>query len=309
MKHPSSIKIAAFIISAACAMIVSATPIATAQSGPSFSVTYDLLPYQDFDEPIIGTVEGTDTTYLDHPQTLLRKMKASLSYPIVFSQGRTVLVNDLSYQLIEFKYRQLTYPLKRLHAASYTLMLQHRLSQKWSVWALGTPSLASDLEAEVSEKDFNFQAAAIFIRHFSERFSLGLGAAYTTQFGSGEAVPILAFDWNNGKNLMARAIIPSSLEIWYRPGPRVDLGLLVSGDGNNFHGDPEIYHVANPELRYTMLTIGPAARIRLARYIRLNIEGGIIGLHRSEFFDGDTESDSHDLKPSQYGRVGLTFGV
>jgi len=308
MRYASAIKIAVFIVMAVCATIISAVPAAKAQSGPSFSVTYDLLPYQDFDDPIIDTVVGTDTTFLDHPQAQLRKLRASLSYPIVISRDRTVLVNDLSYQLIEFEYRKLTYPLKRLHSASYTLMLQHRLSRKWSVWALGTPSLASDLGAEISENDFNFQAAAIFIRHFSDRLSLGFGAAYTTQFGSGEVVPILALDWNNGKNLMAKAILPASLEFWYRPGARVDLGFLLSGDGNNFRGDTGVYHVANPELRYTMLTVGSAARIRLAGPLRLHIEGGIIGLHRFEFFDGDTETASHDLKPSQYARIGLTFG-
>ncbi|HWR84204.1 MAG TPA: DUF6268 family outer membrane beta-barrel protein [Candidatus Deferrimicrobium sp.] len=309
MKHANSINVTVFIVMAACAIIMSAIPIAKAQSGPSLSVTYDLLPYQDFDDPVIDTVVGTDTTFLDHPQAQLRKLRASLSYPIVFSEGRTVLVNDLTYQLIEFKYRELSFPLERLQSASYTLMLQHRLSQKWSVWALGTPSLASDLGAEVTQRDFNFQAAAVFIRHFSERLSLGFGAAYTTQFGSGEVVPILAFDWNNGKNLMAKAILPASLEFWYRPVAAVDLGLLLSGDGNNFRGDPDVYHVADPELRYTMLTVGPAARIRLAKYVRLNIEGGLIGLHRFEFFDGDTEAASHDLKPSQYARIGLNFGA
>ncbi len=278
------------------------------QAGPSFSVTWDFLPYQDFDDPVVDTVIGTDTTFLDDPQAQLRKLRASLTYPVVLWGGRTVLVNDLSYQLIEFKYRSLEYPLERLHSASYTLMLQHRLSQEWSVWALGTPALASDLEAEVSEDDFNFQTAAVFIRHFGERFSLGFGAAYSTQFGSAEPIPVLAFDWNNGKNLMTKAILPVSLEFWYRPSQRVDLGLRVSGDGNNFHGDPDIYNAADPELRYTMLTVGPSARILLSRWVRLSIEGGIIGLHRFEFYNGDDEVASYDLKPSQYIRVGLHYG-
>ena len=308
MGHNSLNKINILILMAVGVMMVNAGSTATAQSGPTFTVTYDLLPYQEFDEPIIDNVAGTDTTYLDNPRVQLRKLKGSLTYPVVFSGGRTVLVNDFAYQLIEFEYRGLDYPLERLQAASYTLMLQHRLSPGWSVWALATPTLASDLQAEISEDDFNFQAAAIFIRHFSDRLSLGFGAAYTTQFGSGEVVPVLAFDWNNGKNLMARGIIPTSLEFWYRPGPRVDLGLVVSGDGNNFRGDPDIYQVQNPEVRYTMLTVGPAVRISLAPFIRLNMEGGIIGFHRFEFFDGDTESSSHDLKPSQYARIGVTFG-
>ena len=307
MRQLNSIEKVLFLIIVAGTLVISGSLAAQAQSGPSLSVSYDLMPYQDFDNPIIDTVMGTDTTFLDNPQMQLRKLRASLSYPIIFSEGRTVLVNDFSYQLMEFRYRQFVYPLERLHSASYTLMLQHRLSEKWSLWALSTPSLASDLEAEVSEDDFNFQAAVIFIHHFSGRFSLGFGVAYSTQFGSAEPIPLLGFDWNNGRNLMAKAILPVSLEFWYRPSQKLDLGLLVSGDGNNFQGDPDIYEVVNPELRYTMLTVGPAARISLSKHIRLNIEGGIIGLHRFEFFDGDNEAASFDLKPSHYVRVGLQY--
>ena len=295
-------------IAVICGLVLGLGETAKAQPGPSFSISYDLLPYQDFDNPIMADASGNDTTYLENPQAQLRKLRTSLSYPIVFSKGRTVLVNEFSYQLIEFRYRQLGYPLERLHSASYTLMLQHRLSTGWSVWALGTPSLASDLKAEVSENDFNFQAAAVFIRHFSSRFSLGIGTAYSTQFGSAEIVPILAFDWNNGKNLMAKAILPVSLEFWYRPSNRLDVGLLLSGDGNNFRGDPDIYQVENPELRYTMLTVGPAAKVKLYEGVFLTCEAGLLGLHRFEFYDDDTEDTSYDLKPSQYVRIGFQCG-
>lgn len=304
MKGIRSAKAVLFLAVAICTLIVGTYMVALAQPGPSVSVSFDILPYQDFDEPIILD----DSTSIDHAQVQLSKSRATFSFPIVFSEGRTVLMNEFSYQLIEFTYRDLENPLERLHSGSYTLMLQHGLSQKWSLWALATPSLASDLEAEVSENDFSFQAAVIFIRHYSERFSLGLGAAYSTQFGSAVPLPVLAFDWNNGKNLMAKAILPVSLEFWYRPGQRVDLGLLVSGDGDNYRGDPDIYEVADPELRYTMLTLGPAAKINLARKLHLNLEAGLIGLHRFEFYDGDEEEASFDLKPSQYVRVGLQYG-
>ena len=304
MRHINPIKPGLIIGVVVGALLINVPMIAKSQPGPTVSVSYDFLPYQDFSDPIIVD----DSTTIDDASVQVRRLRASLSYPIVFSEGRTVLVNEFTYQLIDFSYRKLGNPLERLHSASYTLMLQHRLSQKWSVWALGTPSLASDLQAEVSEDDFNFQVVALSIRHFSDRFSLGFGAAYSTQFGSAMPLPVLAFDWNNGKNMMAKAILPVSLEFWYRPNQRLDLGLLVTGDGNNFHGDPTVYGVINPELRYTMLTVGPAARISFSKNTRLNVEAGIIGLHRFEFFDGDNEVASYDLEPSQYVRVGLQYG-
>lgn len=275
-----------------------------AQSGPSTSISYDLLPYQDFSDPI---VQDDDTEIAD-ARVRLSKVRASLSFPVVLSGGRTVLINDFSYQLVEFEYENWDFALKTMHSASYTLMVQQRLGQKWSVWAVGTPSLASDLRAEVTENDFNIETAVVFIRHFSERLSLGAGAAYTTQFGSGEFVPLLGLDWNNGRNLMIRAIIPDALEFWYRPDPRMYLGLLVSGDGNSYRGDPERYLVADPELRYTMLTVGPVMRISLSKLVQLQVEAGVIALHRFEFYDGDREAGSYDLEPSHYVRLGLRFG-
>lgn len=304
MRQFKSLERILFVIAVAGFLVISGNMIAQAQPGPSISISNDFLPYQDFDEPI-DTGNGS---FVDNAQVQLKKMKASLSYPIIFSEGRTVLVNEFSYQLIEFKYRNFTESIKKLHAASYTLMLQHQLSEKWSVWAIGTPSLASDLEADISKDDFNFQAVSIFIRQYSERLSIGYGAAYSTQFGSVVPLPVLAVDWNNGSNLMVKAILPVSLEFWYRPGARVDFGLVVAGDGNNFNGDPDIYDVTSPELRYTMLTLGPAARIKLSNHMLLNLEAGLVGLHRFEFYDGDDEVASYDLKPSRYFRLGIQFG-
>jgi len=275
-----------------------------AQPGPTFSVSYDILPYQDFDKPIILE----DSSSINNAQVKISTVRANFSYPIVFSESKTILVNEFSYQLIEFEYRNLSNPINRLHSGSYTLMLQQRVSEKWSLWVLATPSIASDLKAEVSKDDFNFQAAMISIRHFSERFSLGFGAAYSTQFGSKIPLPVIAFDWNNGENLIAKAILPVSLEFWYRSNSHLDVGIVVSGDGNNFHGDPEIYKVTNPELRYTMLTIGPAAKLKVSNKLVLNFETGLIGLHRFEFYDNDNEINSYDLKPRQYVRIGFSFG-
>jgi hypothetical protein len=301
-KDPTTASLKAIIVM--FILIIAGYSVAFPQAGPTFSFSYDILPYQDFKDPIILD----DGSEAQNSQVRLSKLRAGLTYPFIFSQGRTVLINDFSYQLIEFKYENLESPLERLHSASYTLMLQHRLSMGWSVWALGTPALASDIEAEVSENDFNFQAAIIFIRHFNERISLGFGAAYSTQFGSAIPMPVLAMDWNNGKNMMMKAILPVSFEFWYRPGPVIDLGLVVSGDGNNYRGDPEIYQITNPELRYTMLTVGPALRANLSRLVHLNIEAGLIGLHRFEFYDGDDEAASYDLNPSQYFRLGFQIG-
>ena len=274
---------------------------ASSQMGPSWSVSYDVLPYQTIDEPI----EMQDGSFVDDAQVRLTKFQVSFAYPMMFSEGRTIVLNEISYQRIGFNYRKTESILERLHGVRYTLTLIHRCSAGWSILAMAKPSLASDFEVDLSSEDISFQTAVIVNRHLSEKFTLGIGAAYSTQFGTGVPMPLVSLEWNNGNRCSASAILPSNLEVWYQAGQNLDLGFLVTGDGDNYHFDPQEYQVERPELRYTMMTVGVAAKIGLSKHIDTNIETGIIGLHRFEFYSGDEEIVSNDLEPSQYLRIGL----
>jgi hypothetical protein len=281
---------------------------AFAQAGPFLSFTWDYFPYQNFEDPAEG---------LEDVEVAVHRLNATLSWPIVFAEGRTVLANTLSYELLDTDYRNWPDTLNGepegepeinlLYAAEYTLMLQHRLSQGWSLLALATPGLVSDLKGEISLDDFNLQTAVIFIRHFSERFSLGLGGAYSTQFGEALPLPVLSFEWNNGANLRARGVVPSNLEFWYQPERRIDVGMRMSVDGNEYHGDPEIFEVDDPRARYSTLTFGPSLKVHLSGRVQLHVEGGIVGVHRSDFYDGDTEVATYNLGTGPFLRTGMRF--
>ena len=68
-------------------------------------------------------------------------------------------------------------------------------------------------------------------------------------------------------------------------------------DGYDYHGDPDIYGVTDPRLLYSVTTLGPATRYRLADQVHLNVDFGFSGFHRFEFYDGDDEQNSFNLKP------------
>ena len=140
---------------------------------------------------------------------------------------------------------------------------------------------------------------------------MGLGIAFSTQFGNGEVLPLLSIDWNNGAKWSIKTLLPASLEIWYALNKRTNIGLLASGDGENFRFDPGSYGetFTKPNLRYTMFTVGPTAEINLSKKMVLNVEAGIIGLHRFEFYSGDNELVSNDLDPSQYVRLGIKTDI
>lgn len=284
---------------AVCALMFAGN--ASSQPRPSFKISFDSLPYQTVDEPI----EMADGSFVDDAQVRLSKFRATFAYPLMFAEGGTIILNEFSYQTIGFEYRKTDSILERLHRVSYAPTLLHGISDKWSIIVMANPSLASDFKGDLSSEDLSFQTAVIANRRYSEGFSIGIGAAYSTQFGSAIPLPIISLDWNDGRRWSANAILPASMEVWYKAGRSVDLGFLLTGDGDNYYFDPQEYRVERPELRYTMLTLGPAARVRLSNNFRLDLEAGIIGLHRFEFYSGDEEIVSNDLEPGPYLRIGL----
>lgn len=90
------------------------------QPGPSFSISWDFLPFQHFDDPEEG---------LEDAEVKVQKSDASFTYPIVFCDGRTVLVNELSYRYFDVDFTN--WPTEGfeepdidvLHSARYMLML------------------------------------------------------------------------------------------------------------------------------------------------------------------------------------------
>ena len=151
-------------------------------------------------------------------------------------------------------------------------------------------------------------AVALFIRQLRETVSYGIGVAYSTDFGQPFPLPVLAFNWNNGSTLSWENILPVSSELWYRASERLRLGAVLGLEGGNFRGDPDIFGVANPELRYSVLMVGPSASYQLSSAMQFRIDSGLIGHHRFEFFDGDEEAASFNVKPSAFLRAAIQLG-
>ena len=298
-EHLALLRIGIFLIFFPSTVAVHAQPF------PSFSASYDVFPYQNFKDPKIKGEPGID---LKESQIQSNAITLSAAYPRVFSKGRTFLVSEIYYQRREFGYKSFTGgnpPLHDIHTVNFTLGLQHSISPKWTILTNVTPGLASDFESDVSSDDFYFETVLIFIRQFGERFSFGFGAAYSTQFGEPIPMPVLAFDWNNGKKLSWSTILPVNSEFWYQSSDKFGLGLVLGSDGNNYHGDPVLFGVANTQLRYSVMTFGPSARYHLSSWLQLTMDTGFIGFHRFEFYDSDFEEGSFNMKPSIFFRFGL----
>ena len=171
-----------------------------------------------------------------------------------------------------------------------------------------TPGLHSDFEGDISNDDFNVASAAIFDHRRSQHLSFGFGAAYSFKYGEAFPIPLLTLMWTNGSNARVDLFLPVHAELWYLPSQKVKLGLAAKVEGNQYHGDPATYLVQNPQMRYSVGTAGPSVKLRLSKTLHVTIHGGITLLRRFEFFDGDNEVSSLDLKNSGFVRLGIQLG-
>ncbi len=279
-----------------------------AQPKPSFSVNYDFLEYNHLHDP--DTSGGN--AFLQDGEIRIATLNLRASYPFIFSQGRTVLINEIAYQRFDIDYEKFppnTKP-EHVYAVEYNLMVMHVLSQKWSLLGILTPGLASDFKADLSSDDLTYQAVLVFIRKYSPKWSVGYGAAYTNTFGQPFPVPILALEWNNGKNMKLSTILPVNFEFWYRANQRLDLGLSLRAEGNQYHGDPDIYNVNVPMMRYSVGTFGPSVKFHVIKGLSLGMDGGVTFLRRFEFFDNDKKKDVYEYKLNNtiFVRINLQIG-
>ena len=283
-------------------------PALDAQPGPSFSASYDFYPHRQVADP--DTTGGA--AFLDTGKVRVGTLHLKASYPLIFSEGRTVLVNEIMYRRFDLDYDGFPAPEARpenMQAIEYNATLTHGLSEKWTLMGIVTPGIASDFEGDIGSDDFTFQAVAIFIRGYSERFQVGYGAAWTNTFGQPSPLPILAVNWNNGRNLKLSTILPANLELWYAPGPRLELGLLLNVEGNQYHGDPDIYNIDTPLLRYSVGTLGPSVNYHIAKGLTLGVDAGMTFLRRFKFFDGDNEKDVSDISLKNTGFVKIRLQI
>lgn len=271
------------------------------------SIRYDYFPSRHLADPTPGT-------FTEDLEVRLRAFNLDISYPLLFSEGRTMLANGIAYERIDLDYSNWdeaeggTDRVELIHGIEYTLLLTHEFSKKWSVLSFVAPGIASDFEGDLSSDDFVIQVAGVLIRRFNENFSLGFGAAYSTIYGEPFPLPVLALEWTNGSNLKANAIVPANFELWYLARPNLELGLVLMIDGNQYHGDPEKYGVDNPLLRYSVGTIGPSVRMPLFESLLLSVEGGFAFQSRFEFYDDEDLSVSYDRERYAYARAAIQFG-
>ncbi len=290
-------------VSCALSIFLLAGSSVEAQQVFGISYGYDYLPYALLADPVS---EAPDMEI----QMVTRSFGAS--FPLMFGDGKIMLLNQFNYRKTEFSYKNFPVPgtpVEQAQYYSYTAFMIYTLNEKWQLLAVGTPGFASDFEADISGEDFTFSVVLGLIRTKSDRFSWGFGLAYSRDFGEPFPFPFLYYDWNNGARLKSSGIVPVDLNLTYQLNPMIDLGLALKVGGNRYQGNPDKYGVDDPEMAYSEGTFGPNAMIHFAPWAHLRIEPGFAFFRRFEFFDGTDLVQSYDTKGISYVRMLLVLGM
>jgi len=314
MQNYKPAKIISIIISALIVVIIG-REASLAQPGPSYSVAYDIYPYSHLTMNDPTQEQAGLEDFFDAMQIQVTNIYLSYSYPIIRSEGKLIIINELNYHRFDLDYKDwdtdvvpAEEQIANATGIDYNLMVMKNLNERWTLLTMFTPGIASDLEDDLVADDFHLQVVVAFIRAHSEKLQLGYGLAYSTLFGEPFPLPVIQIKWNNGAKLYVESLLPSNLDIRYMMNKRAILGFSFLIKGNQYHGAESKYDANNPQLNYSVGNIVPSLRLVLSEKLNLDISTGITLFRRLEFFDGKDKVQSFNMKSSAIIRLGLSYG-
>ncbi len=128
-----------------------------------------------------------------------QRLSSKLGMPPIYIK-KLSLYNTVGIDMHSFNYQNNlslihTSNLERFYNINYSLFSNYKLSNKWSLNALGNFFINSNLEDELSGDDFNFNGniyvERTFLRKNGGYFLVGLGAAYMILNGSTNLTPMV----------------------------------------------------------------------------------------------------------------------
>ena len=237
---------------------------------------------------------------------------AEVLFPMSGAGGESTFIHALRYKQLRIGYGNRSEDLgplvERAHMIGYGLTWFRRLDPKWTLLTIFNPGIASDFEGDLGFDDLVLEMAVVGIRTVNDRWALGFGTGYNPRFGQHYPMPVLAVRWNDGDKQAFEAILPMSMTYRYLARPGLELGLGLELEGNSYHGDPEIYGVENPQMRYSLARFGTSVEFGIGPGANLSLKSGIAFGRRFEFFDGMHEVASYDLASAGFVQASVVVG-
>ena len=240
----------------------------------------------------------------------------SASYPLLLQGGRTYLDLQAGFQRIQFRHDAWPEAVPRptdAYIVDVNVLAQRQLSSRWSLLAQVTPSLKSGLEETLIREDFAVEGAVLASRRTGERWVLGAGIAYVSDFGAPLPIPLLQVEhqgalWANGPGWRASALLPSTLETWVTPSRRLEVGVQVRTLGNRHHLTGDDTPLSKPFSDYFDTVVGPSANVYLTSWLTVGIESGLSVYRQMQVTDGRDEVIRFEPDQAGFLRWQVTLG-
>ncbi|MEZ4810805.1 MAG: DUF6268 family outer membrane beta-barrel protein [Allomuricauda sp.] len=243
----------------------------------------------------------------------VQELEAFVRIPVKLKNDKTVLVNELRYNLVRAPFDDL--PNDRsfdanLHSLQYNLGVIQGLDEKWGIKVNLKPTLASNFNGGISSDDFFFQGSLVVFKKVDEFIKYGLGAAYTNGFGEPKTVPILAFNYK-GDAVRLDVVAPTKLNFAYQPG-KIAYGFDVELDGGQYHlssqeGDGPI--VTNQEtVKFSRYNVGPTIGWNVNDNSRFEISAGISLKRTLKAIDTSGVETDYDMENGVFFKSAFIFG-
>jgi D-alanyl-D-alanine carboxypeptidase len=263
---------------------------------PSASAGFAFYPYRTLERSGSGERIGEVRVMTQH---------ATVTQPIVANAGRTRLDLSLSYQRLQFDYRDMTHPLGSAQSLGTTAFLRQRLTDAWGLVLVAAPGYADDFEGRASFDAVTLTSVAAASYRFGDDLEVGAGVAVQNVFGEPLPLPVASVEWTITDRLWLKSILPMNVELTWLPVDALGLRAAVLAGGGNYHGAESVYGVQNPQLNYSSVAADLGARWFVAPFLHVTVHGGYTLYRRFEFSAGrdPVAGAEYDLAN------GMVFGI
>jgi D-alanyl-D-alanine carboxypeptidase len=267
---------------------------------PSASVGYTFFPYRTLERADTGERIG---------KVRVTTQQANASQAIVANQGRTRLDLSLTYQRLQFDYRDMTHPLDDVQAVGATVFLRQAVDDGWGLALVASPGYADDFEGPASLDAVTLTFVGAGTYRFNERLEVGLGIAVQNVFGEPLPLPVASVDWTIADRLWLESILPISAELTWLPIEALGLRASLLVNGGNYHGAESIYGVNNPQLNYSAAVADLGARWYVLPHLHLTVHGGYTLHRRFEFSEGRDPVPGGEYELANGAVLGIDLGA
>lgn len=238
----------------------------------------------------------------------LHELDAQLLYPAVLRSGDTTLLAGFNYTYTHYALSGLTDLVSKtnsgdvvrlqpvpsdLHALVLVFGLVQRLAAKWTLVLQLKPGVFGDFRT-FDQGAISLQGIGLFTYRPSARFSVGLGFAYQSKFGTPLAVPLLELNAYLGAGFRLYLLLPDNAQLLFTPHHRLVLSLFgrVGGGLYRIHPDATLTTTASNgqtstapvsyyyDLSYSTISAGIGVRVRLVDGLYLAVEVPV-AIHRT----------------------------